>query len=348
MGRKRANPRDSWLPTGVYPDVKGGRYIVRSQKLTGGKEVRLCSLQRNRAQVLDAFDTFTTNVKGNTLDTLIREYMKSTKFTSLAVRTQSDYRKYYNALSAVTFNQGQSLMTLAPQRVTKGLARQILDARANDGAPVQGNRAVKGLLSAVFTWALSRDLVPGMTDNPCHGVERNKESTGREHYAEQWELKYALARATPDYLPIVMRLCYFLYARIVEVQELLKTDLIDEGVLMRRRKGSKNNIIEWDAELEAAVNAALSLKREISSVYLLHDDQGQPLQYSAIRNAWDRCMARCVKDAAAEGLVFRPFTRHDMKRKGMNDTSQLNPAGHKTEAMRQRYRVKPEVVRKPG
>lgn len=59
--------------------------------------------------------------------------------------------------------------------------------RAAQGAAVQGNRQIKGLLSAVFAWALERDLLPGLPGNPCHGVERNPE-TGKPRYVEDWEL----------------------------------------------------------------------------------------------------------------------------------------------------------------
>lgn len=87
-----------------------------------------------------------------------------------------------------------------------------------------------------------------------------------------------------------MELAYMLYTRISEVLELTRADLQPEGVLMRRRKSSKDNLVKWSPHLEAAINRALGMLSTIARVYLLHDKAGQPLKYAAVRNAWDRCM----------------------------------------------------------
>ena len=347
MGRKRKNPKDNWLPDGVYRDVKGNRYIVRN-KGTGGKEKRLCRLDACKSEVWQAYESFfDERPRYDALGGLCLMYLESSKFTSLAPRTQSDYRKYYTRLEEITFNGGTKLMDLPPARITKGVIRQILDLRAKEGAAVQGNRQVKGLLSAVFAWALERDLIKGVESNPCHGVERNKEK-GRLRYVEDWELDYALKRARPDYLPVVMELCYLLFARIAEVIELTRMDLKPEGVLMRRRKGSKHNIVKWSPRLETAINKALGMESIISSVYVVHDKNGQPLRYATIRNSWDRTMGRCVEAAEKDGLVFTPFTRHDMKAKGVSDAVEgQNSAGHKSQQMQALYRRKLEQVEPP-
>jgi len=53
-----------------------------------------------------------------------------------------------------------------------------------------------------------------------------------------------------------------------------------------------------------------------------------------MRNSWDRTMRRCVEAAKKDGLVFTPFTRHDMKAKGVSDAVEgQNSAGHKSQQM---------------
>lgn len=138
-----------------------------------------------------------------------------------------------------------------------------------------------------------------------------------------------------------------LYTRISEVLELTRADLQPEGVLMRRRKSSKDNLVKWSPHLEAAINRALGMLSTIARVYLLHDKAGQPLKYAAVRNAWDRCMSACERDAKAAGLVFSRFTRHDLKAKGVSDSTAANPAGHKSPQMVALYRRKPEQVEPP-
>ena len=86
----------------------------------------------------------------------------------------------------------------------------------------------------------------------------------------------------------------------------------------------------------------------ISSVYVVHDKNGQPLKYFTIRNSWDRTMQRSVEAAAKDGLVFTPFTRHDMKAKGMSDAVEgQNSAGHKSQQVQELYKRKPEQVEPP-
>jgi hypothetical protein len=65
------------------------------------------------------------------------------------------------------------------------------------------------------------------------------------------------------------------------------------------------------------------------------------ITYSMLKKPWTRLMETCVKI----NPDFRFFTRHDLKRKGITDQIlEQNSAGHKTEAMRQRYKVKPDQV----
>ena len=115
------------------------------------------------------------------------------------------------------------------------------------------------------------------------------------------------------YLPLFMELAYLLYARKIEVLDLRRDDLLPEGVRMRRRKGSKDNVIRWSARLELAVNTALALPSTIGSMYLLHDRQGQPIKSSTLDTAWQRAEL--------------PFTPHDLKRKGLSEAVGGNPFG---------------------
>lgn len=340
MGRPRSD-RWGWLPRYCYPDR--GRIVYKHGKM---KPVRLCSEAEATYHLVvqRLAEHLGTQPDDTTLRWLCTQYLESPAFAKLAPATRRAYQIHHNTVVGFAGKNGM-LMGDAPfAQITPGLLRKYLDKRAEQGAPKSGNREVKGYLSAVYAWALARDMLPRGTANPCHGVQRNPE-TPRRRYVEDWELRYALDRATPAYLPIVMALCYLLAARITEVLRLQRGDLTPEGVRVRRLKGSKTNIIEWSPLLESTVNQALGLPSRIGSVYLLHDNAGQPITYSAVRNAWDDLMARCAKDTAADGLEdWQPFTRHDLKKKGTSDHKDGRNAGHKSEAMRNLYRLREDVV----
>lgn len=321
------------MPPGVRFD--GYRYILRSN-LTSGREVRLCAASATRAQVWIIYESFTCH-PDDQLNAICCEYIGSPQFTRLAVSTRNQYKVCYTGLCKVTFNKGSRLMELSPAKITPGILQQILDIRIAEGIPVQGNREIKGFLSAVFSWGLARDRIPGLQSNPCHLVKRNKE-IARTHYVEDWELEIAQRHATRE-LRLFMELAYLLYARSQEALRLTRKNLLDEGVFVDRLKGSKSNIVRWSPRLRKAIDECKAIS--ILSPHLLTNNSGKRVTYSMLKKPWARLMQTCINI----NPEFHPFTPHDLKRKGMTDqVLEQNSAGHKSEAMRQRYKVKPDQV----
>jgi hypothetical protein len=227
------------MPPGVK--FNGHNYKIRS-KLAGGKQIALCPGSATRAQVWAAYELLCTD-SILTLDKLCKQYLNSHQFKKKAPGTQHLYLARHKSLGEITFNQGKRFLDLPPDQVTPGTLQQIMDLRETEGAPVNGNREIKGFLSAVYSWALSRDMVPGLVSNPCHAVQRNEEKA-REHYVEDWEFALAVKHA-PVWLANVLELAYLLYARVNEVLILTRQNILHEGVLVKRSKGSKDNIFEW-------------------------------------------------------------------------------------------------------
>lgn len=342
MGRPRSSHL-TWLPEHCYVQRKRIVYIP-----PGGGQVRLCAVsEATRELVIQRLAEYLgqrVEEDKASLKWLCDQYNESPQFQELNERTRNAYKVHYRTITNFAGKGGRLMGSAAFAQITPGLLQKYLDRRAEQGAPVSGNREVKGYLSAVFSWGLARDYLPKGSVNPCLSVERNKE-VKRKHYVEDWIMLYAIKRATPEYLPLVMWLCYLLGARITEVLLLQRGDLTPDGVRVRRLKGSKTNVIEWSPLLEDAVNRALGLPSRVGSIYLLHDDAGQPFKYSRVRNAWDDLMAKCIKDAEAEGIEgFVPFTRHDLKKKGTSDHKDGRVAGHKTESVRNDYRLLEDIV----
>lgn len=331
MARPRKTTNDNWMPPGVR--VAKGRYILRS-KLTDGKERRLCSDKATRSQVWAAYESLTNN-DANNLGALCTEYRKSPVYYALSPATQELYRHCHNNLKKITFNGGVTFLSIQPERITPGVLRQILDLRAAQDAAVMGNREIKGFLSAVYAWALERDKIT-MAANPCHAVRRNEEKS-RTRYVEDWEYNLALKHA--GWLAPVMELAYLLYARISEVINLTRQDIRPEGIYVKRLKGSKSNIVKWSPRIREAI------KQEgvVSSIYMVHKN-GKRITYGMIRKPWEKMMETAKK----ENPAFQPFTRHDLKAKGVSDNElPQNSAGHRTKQSEEVYKRKVEKVEPP-
>jgi len=242
-------------------------------------------------------------------------------------------------------------MNLTPQQVTPGLALKILEKRKKQGAPVIANREVKGFLSAVFTWAIQRDRIPGMTINPIRIAKKNKETSDKRYVYDDdyhYALKHARNEKFPAWLYGGIELSYLLFGRNIEVRDLMRSDLQIEGSLMRRRKGSKNNIVGWSTRLESVINELLACPCKVSSIYLIHDEKGQKVTYNSFRYHWDKLMTYCEQEAEKDNFTFNRFNRHQTKAKGMTDGEKgQNSAGHKSGNVEQSYIRLPDTVKPP-
>ena len=307
MGRKRKSDRD--MPARVYQHHGSWRFVPKT-----GKPV---PLGKTKQEALQAY----SHLMGEPQDTLQRVFdrYKLEVIPNKAPRTQKD-----NLVEIVKLENAFGRMP--PESLKRSHVRKYLDIRAEDGAPVRGNRE-KALLSHVYSWAMERDIID-VPVNPCKGVKRNPESA-RTRYVTDEEYKAVYSRAS-DRMQICMELAYLLTARKSEVLDLMQFDLLPEGVRVRRGKGSKVNIVGWSPRLEAAVNRALANSK---SSYLIHDKHGEKILISSFDTAWQRLKAG--------------FTFHDLKAKGVSDSKAVNPAGHKSANMIQMYRRKPEQVEPP-
>jgi integrase len=206
--------------------------------------------------------------------------------------------------------------------VTHGTIRKYLDKRAAEGAPVQGNREVS-YLSAVYTWAIQRDLLPRNYVNPCHQVARNKEQH-RKRYVEDGEYFKVMKNTTTWYLPALMEHIYLCRFRPSEALGLTKADVLNHGLDTRRTKGSNDAITKWSDRLATATNVCLAHERDIHIFkYLYTNKAGGRVTLGAAEQA----LTRAIKKAGVE-----PFTLHDLKAKGVSDVedaAKQAASGHK-------------------
>lgn len=290
----------------------------------------------------------------NTLSWLATGYQQSSRFARLSPVTQTKYSQLLTQILSHPLKirgVDATLGDLFAKQLTKPKLRQILDIRLkryqDEGkkGTVQVNRQLASL-SAMFTWALQYIEGLEISDNPCLGIERFQE-TPRKRYVtdEEYEIQYNIAGEVRDYLPVFFEHAYLLASRGVEVRNLKLSDISDEGYLVHRRKGSKDNIIEWSDRLRSAYKAAIALhqKRKVSSTYLIVSATGRNLTQNTLQDA----MQKLKKKMIERGLRDVYWTAHDLKRKGISDAKDKGIGGHKSEQMKAQYNTKIETFAPP-
>lgn len=164
----------------------------------------------------------------------------------------------------------------------------------------------------------------------------------------------------PDYLAPVMILAYSVRLRGIEVCTLTDAHRQTEGVQSNRRKGSRDNVTEWDAAMIGAWEQLLARRHRIwnrkgrvrpvplraSDRFLLVERGGDPITKSALDSAWQRFITEAVRAGVISAA--ERFALHGLKHRGITDGDNKAAGGHVTEAMRQRYDHEMPVVQPPG
>lgn len=307
-----------------------GYYVYRTwnRKLRKhNKPVRLCSVDATYGQIISAYEQ-ALGKEVYSLRTLFLVYQQSDYYQGLAISTRKQYEQCLASVENHELQNGLTLLDIPFHDWKRSLVRKYLDLRK---AKIQANQEVRRM-KAIFSWGVERDYCP---ENPCKGVKLNPEKP-RTRYVEDWEFQLVYDLAKPR-MKAAMVLAYKCRLRAVEVRNLTREDLTDEGIRCKRRKGSRTTIVQMDDDLRAATEWS----KEISP-YILHGYDRHQWRREAFNTEWQRLM----RDAEKSGLELR-FTFHDLKAKGITDDTEdkQRGAGHKSASMTSIYDRKPAVVR---
>jgi integrase len=305
---------------------------MESGKRKYGKDVNLCPSSSTVAEANEAL-TRLLSVDTDTLRWLLTEYQKSDHVRSLKPSTRKDYEGYKKILLAYPMANGKEFGTAPLDKIKRTAIRKYLDKYPS---PISANRQIQ-YLKAGWNWATQRhDHVP---ENPCNGVTLNKQAR-RTRYANQEEFQ-AFKQTTSAYIPMFMELAYLCRARWSEVASLKIVDLRDEGIFLKRLKGSDNEITKWTPRLRAAVAACRafnpSAPSPISGAFLIHTSKGAAIKQNTFQTAWGRAMRDWAKNGGER------YTFHDLKAAGYSDQD-VQDAGHRSEKMHDVYNRKPRLV----
>ena len=363
-GRKRSSKKipthidSSKLPDRVWFNTSGtGRWMLtyydqfhkRQAKRICGAEATLFEIwQATEAQTVKTIATFTT---------LSLEFQQTHTWNKLSSLTQKDYRICHQSI-ITRETSTEKLGDIPLAKWTVGLIRKYRDKRAEESE----SRANKELsyIKRLFSWAYEYEKVP---KNPATGIKKLT-VLPRQHYAEDQDYYYLINIARKSgywYVEYAMELAYLCRMRMCEVLELTDANEQVNGLIVYRHKGSKTNITKWMPRLRAIWEVLkqkrsiiLQVRRKPSPIlaqdrYLFISERtGDKIDISSLQTAMQRLTKIAKAQAKKDGVEFNPFTFHDLKRKGISDTTaseRMASAGHRSHEMMKIYDVKPDIVK---
>lgn len=294
-----------------------------------------------------------------TFKSLSFDFQKSLAWRDLSRLTQDDYLGCHEKI--INCNTATGLFGDQPiNKWTVGTVRNYRDLRAEESR----SRANKELsyIRRVFSWAYEYEKVK---INPAKGIKKLTVAA-RKHYAEDSDYNFLLQVAKESNywcMPFAMEIAYLCRMRLAEVVDLRDVDERPEGLHIRRRKGSKDNITEWSPRLEQAWKSAKEMRNKIlekkripvhfkpeERLLFISERTGERIVASSIKTAKSRIDQQATKKANELGVEFNHFTFHDLKRKGVTDTTgnKQEASGHRNASMLNIYDIKPSLVRPAG
>ena len=307
------------------------RIVYRPPPYT--QSYRLGGINDERKKIILAYENIIAGNRGS-LDWLLKTYIKDRQvdrgpIKALSPRTLVDYENYTRVLlSKKWFGRGGNPNLNQIKRLT---IRSYLD---NYPSYTQARLHIQ-LIRAAWNWGLERYELPV---NPCAGIKMPPPASRKQFWSDKQyrtALKVASEMRTP-YMYAVMELQYLQGARFGEVQGIRISDCGDDGIHLKRSKGSKDEITEWTPRLRAVYDLCRSMHASaptpIDGGYLLHNKDGSQITNSQYKNSCKRIKVRCK----ALGVDIDDLHFHDIKANAAMDRSD-NDVGHMTEAMRRRY-----------
>jgi integrase len=291
------------LPPCVYP--KHGAYW----HVKKGKWTRLgTDLHASLQKYAELFETRTGGIAD-----LIDEAMPH-----ITARAKPNTKRQYMTAAKILKNV---LVEFAPEQVKQKHTAAIKLSLSKTPAMANTVMSVGKLL---FDYWLEEQRVES---NPFVGVRRYR--PGKRNRLISREEFNAIYEKASDELQVIMDLWRLTGQRVVDVLRIKRSDLLDIGVAFQQEKTGERPVIKWNPELRAAVDRAKGLYGNIRAFTLLHNRQGKPLGYSAIRRKWRAaCDAAGVEDAQQRDL--RAVAATAAKKQGKSAKALLGHADERT------------------
>lgn len=209
-----------------------------------------------------------------------------------------------------------------PEQVTHGSIVQMQDMWRDRLATANH---LLTTLKLIYQWAMDREIV---TVNPTLSVKR---FPGNKRDRLITDAEFAAIRAqAPEWLQVVMDLCYLTGQRIGDILKIKRKDLLDEGIFFEQEKTGKRLVVAWTQELHDAVARAARTKNTTpSAVYVI---SGRAGTQRSRHNVW-RSFKIAAKAAGVENVTLhdmRAMAGTEAEREGKDPTALLGHADRRT------------------
>jgi integrase len=301
MGRKKTLHPD--LPPRMTARGKPGdlRYYYGQQKKPLGKDFAEACRQwallekgglPNSVRYVDVADRWE------------REAIHKGRRRPRSPKTQQEFRAGLKHLRKAF--HGALLDQIKPHHV-----RKYLDRRS---AKVSANREI-AVLSIIWNWARAK----GLTDqaNPCTGIDRNPESA-RTIYVTDDQFREVYDRGG-YVLQDAMDLLRVTSHNPSDVLRLSRPDIADGTLLMRRGKTGKRVRFRIEGTLKVTLERILARPRAVSSMYLIADEQGQPVKLDKLEKMFAEARGKAtwqLRDIRAKSITDEDDLRTASQRAG--------------------------------
>lgn len=315
MGRKRTKNKD--MPSRVYFS-RGFWFFVTPQN-------KWIKLGKDKAEALREYSYLLNDNARLKMSELIKRYQRDEMPKKSPATKQSQERR----IKVLTDVFGE----MAIDEITKSHIARYLDEYPKK---VQANRDV-ALLSHIFTKGIRWQLCQ---ENPCLGVERNKE-VPRDRYVSHQEFLAVFECGSPV-IQTMMALAYVSGQREGDLIKMLRDQITPEGIRFKQGKTKKRLLIEWSDGFRFAFGLAATLPDEgITSLYVVCRKNGQPYTLDGFQTLWQNHMKHCL----GKGLIAERFTFHDLRAKSGSDAKDGRLLGHLDQRVFNRvYKRTPELV----
>ena len=347
------------LPTGSWFNKSGaGKWMLKIKNPENGlwRSKRLCGPKATLSEIWQAYESL-NNPLVTTFATLSHDLQQTPIWRKLAPSTQRDYLDCHLQICNKKISKINTLGDLPVSKWTVGLVRKYRDSRGESSE----SRANKELayIKRVFSWSYEYEKI---RFNPTLGVKKLTIKP-RQHYAEDrdYEIMLEIARQSNYwYVWPAMEIAYLCRMRLSEVLDLTDANELPEGLLIKRRKGSRDNITEWNIRLRTAWDYAILKRSKILEErkqphpikpedrhIIISERTGDKIRVNSLKTAIGRITVATKKAATEKEINWVPFTFHDLKRKGVSDTSgnKQDASGHRTASMMNVYDVRMKTVK---
>lgn len=276
---------------------------------------------------------------GSTLEEALSEYgrrvqeAKDGKLPAL-IETTFQHHVRVNGLAASTKQQYRLAADVLKRRLkafdnpSQVKSRHVAQIKTDGAAHPNMTNRIVSLLRVLFGYWVESQLADG---NPCVGIRRHIEAKRQRLIRpDEW---WAIYEQAGPRLRVIMKVSYLTGQRIGDVLKIRRSQFTEAGIDFRQQKTGNKLTVKWSPDLRVAVAEALALHGGAQALTLFVNRKGKAPDYRSVLYQWHTaCKAAKVEDAKPNDQRAQSLTA--AKRQG-KDPSAL--AGHKTEAMTERY-----------